>query len=546
VHNPPPAIPHALRHLSRPRWSTILLVVVVAMVLGITGLGLVVIGATRRADRLADAPAPVAPPQAHEQVVPESQPGPEPDAVASHTQSPAPAGGLDQPWPVAAGGQPPVEPSNTGQLPNSFASALQRYSPHLAPALPRVVPAVPASALGFAWPLYGVLTSTFGDEHPLGVDIAPYESTALVLAARDGRVVVAGGDPCCGYGYLVILDHGDGLTSVYGHLHEAPHVQPGEWVERGTVLGVAGNTGHSFGIHLHFEVRVSGVPVDPEAVLTAGHLVPLARAERPVPSPSADPAAPATPRTAEPVVTEEQFTPASTPPVGLTPSPVATPTSSTTPSLSAMPTPSVTPTPSATPAAVAANARPTPTASAAPTPTPTVRPSPTPSPTPVATATPAPTSSAASMPAARPTPSPTAKPAESPAPLPPTPTPTPACATLRLDDGVRRAAPAPSDGLVTLELESGAVRSLVAERCGADAPIIVTGRPMDGDRCGAMLHDNAGALVRRLIPVRPPDGDVAVSPSGSEVRWQVGAEILPPDGGILRVTCRPYAPAEGE
>jgi hypothetical protein len=99
---------------------------------------------------------------------------------------------------------------------------------------------------------------------------------------------------------------------------------------------------------------------------------------------------------------------------------------------------------------------------------------------------------------------------------------------------------------VTLELESGAVRSLVAERCGADAPIIVTAGPMDGDRCGAMLHDNSGTLVRRLIPLPPSNGEVAVSPSGSEVRWQVTADILPPGGGaILRVNCRPFTPAEG-
>ena len=172
-----------------------------------------------------------------------------------------------------------------------------------APVARYILPSVPASALGFSWPLRGWITSAFNDEHPLGIDIAPSDGAAFVLAARDGWVVVAGGDPCCGYGYYVILDHGDGLTSIYGHFEEAPFVHAGERVLRATVLGVAGNSGHSYGVHLHFEVRVNGVPVDPEAVLTAGHLNPLpVRVEsRPTTTATAQEAAPTAEATPAPV-----------------------------------------------------------------------------------------------------------------------------------------------------------------------------------------------------------------------------------------------------
>ncbi|MDR7481390.1 MAG: peptidoglycan DD-metalloendopeptidase family protein [Armatimonadota bacterium] len=120
----------------------------------------------------------------------------------------------------------------------------------------------------FIWPLRGAITSRFGfRRHPIfrarlfhqGVDIAaPYG--APVRAAGDGTVLFAGWYG--GYGKLVVLDHGDGLSTLYGHL-SAILVAPGAPVTRGQILGRVGSTGYSTGPHLHFEFRRNGRPVDP-------------------------------------------------------------------------------------------------------------------------------------------------------------------------------------------------------------------------------------------------------------------------------------------
>ena len=68
------------------------------------------------------------------------------------------------------------------------------------------------------------------------------------------------------YGITVILDHGQDIKSVYGHLSKT-NVKPGDRVERGAVLGWSGNTGRSTGAHLHYEVMVKGQAVNPRAYL---------------------------------------------------------------------------------------------------------------------------------------------------------------------------------------------------------------------------------------------------------------------------------------
>ena len=83
-----------------------------------------------------------------------------------------------------------------------------------------------------------------------------------ITAAASGTVVFAGGDPCCSYGYYVIIDHGDGLHTLYAHFSRLG-VRKGDVVARGEALGVAGNTGYSRGVHLHFEVRLNGKRVNP-------------------------------------------------------------------------------------------------------------------------------------------------------------------------------------------------------------------------------------------------------------------------------------------
>jgi len=120
----------------------------------------------------------------------------------------------------------------------------------------------------FVWPLRGILTSRFGfRRHPIfrlrqfhqGLDIASARGKP-VRSAFAGTVLYAGWYG--GYGKLVILDHGQGTSTLYGHL-SAILVSTGQQVSQGLVVGRVGSTGFSTGPHLHFEVRQNGRPVDP-------------------------------------------------------------------------------------------------------------------------------------------------------------------------------------------------------------------------------------------------------------------------------------------
>lgn len=124
------------------------------------------------------------------------------------------------------------------------------------------------SASGWAWPVSGPLTSVFGPAHPRGIDVgmAGREGTP-VFAPRDGVVTFVGGDPCCAYGYYVELDHGEGISSIAAHLRAPSPLRAGQRVRRGEVIGEIGNTGNSTGPHLHFEVLLNDLPVDPLAFL---------------------------------------------------------------------------------------------------------------------------------------------------------------------------------------------------------------------------------------------------------------------------------------
>lgn len=110
------------------------------------------------------------------------------------------------------------------------------------------------------WPAFGPITSHFGPSHPLGIDIG--QSQGHILAATDGEVLFAGGDPCCSYGLFVVIESPDGIFTVYGHL-DSIIVQGGETVRQGQPLGMVGCTGHCSGPHLHFEVIEGGVRRDP-------------------------------------------------------------------------------------------------------------------------------------------------------------------------------------------------------------------------------------------------------------------------------------------
>jgi murein DD-endopeptidase MepM/ murein hydrolase activator NlpD len=118
------------------------------------------------------------------------------------------------------------------------------------------------SASGFIWPVNGPITSPFGQRWGrlhAGVDIGAGFGTPI-HAAASGTVIHAGW--LGGYGNLVVVDHGGGLSTAYAH-QQRIYVSVGAAVGQGQVLGEVGSTGYSFGAHLHFEVRVNGSPVDP-------------------------------------------------------------------------------------------------------------------------------------------------------------------------------------------------------------------------------------------------------------------------------------------
>ena len=118
------------------------------------------------------------------------------------------------------------------------------------------------------------LTSGFGlRAHPLlggrrahaGIDLAARTGSPIV-ATSDGMVARA--DWAGGYGLLVALDHGGGVTTRYGHMSRLA-VAPGQTVRKGEVIGYVGSTGRSTGPHLHYEVRVDGRAIDPARTLRA-------------------------------------------------------------------------------------------------------------------------------------------------------------------------------------------------------------------------------------------------------------------------------------
>jgi murein DD-endopeptidase MepM/ murein hydrolase activator NlpD len=125
------------------------------------------------------------------------------------------------------------------------------------PPPPPPPPSGPAvSSAGFIWPAQGWISSYFGRSHPLGIDIA-FSGNPPIVAAKAGTVTFAGGNACCSYGLYVIVDHGGGVTTLYGHFSSIA-VSRGQWVAQGQTLGRGGRTGYATGPHLHFEVRVNG------------------------------------------------------------------------------------------------------------------------------------------------------------------------------------------------------------------------------------------------------------------------------------------------
>ena len=118
------------------------------------------------------------------------------------------------------------------------------------------------------WPVVGHLTGTFGERMDpfsgegafhTGVDISSQYGDS-VRASADGVVIEAGDR--AGYGRLVVVDHGYGVTTYYGHLSTF-NVLVGEQIRRGDRIGNVGVSGRSTGPHVHYEVRINGAPVNP-------------------------------------------------------------------------------------------------------------------------------------------------------------------------------------------------------------------------------------------------------------------------------------------
>jgi murein DD-endopeptidase MepM/ murein hydrolase activator NlpD len=118
---------------------------------------------------------------------------------------------------------------------------------------------------GFGWhPVKGCAYCPSDHE---GIDLAS-GCGQTVFAAAAGRVVDAGAMP--GWGNTVRIDHGDGIVTLYGHMQwHSLIVAAGDDVDVGTPIGLEGSTGKSTGCHLHFEVQIDGVAIDPEPFMTA-------------------------------------------------------------------------------------------------------------------------------------------------------------------------------------------------------------------------------------------------------------------------------------
>lgn len=127
------------------------------------------------------------------------------------------------------------------------------------------------------WPVKGVITLEFGESDwpyqifHTGIDIAnPYGKQGdPITPFMKGKVIYAG-EIFWGFGKHIIIDHGDNITSLYGHLNKI-FVYPGQEVKPGDIIALEGSSGWSTGPHLHFQINVFGLPVNPRVFLGNGN-----------------------------------------------------------------------------------------------------------------------------------------------------------------------------------------------------------------------------------------------------------------------------------
>lgn len=132
--------------------------------------------------------------------------------------------------------------------------------------VPAFVPPPGGGSAGYIWPVGGNISQYFGEpelgSYHKAIDIDGFGNYgAPVGAAQEGTVVLAAWDDY-GLGYHVVISHPDGSQTVYAHLSDI-WVAQGQYVSQGEPVGALGSTGYSTGAHLHFEIRIGGVPVDP-------------------------------------------------------------------------------------------------------------------------------------------------------------------------------------------------------------------------------------------------------------------------------------------
>ena len=153
----------------------------------------------------------------------------------------------------------------TGHLEPQFT-----YQPH--PFATNADTVLGGTAVPSLWPVLGRVTSSFGERSDpfngegafhAGIDIATSYGTP-VHAPADGVIAKAG--PASGYGREMIIDHGGGITTIYGHLSGFAMIA-GQIVKQGQTIGYIGSAGRSTGPHLHYEVRVENMPVNPHKYL---------------------------------------------------------------------------------------------------------------------------------------------------------------------------------------------------------------------------------------------------------------------------------------
>jgi hypothetical protein len=172
----------------------------------------------------------------------------EPTAVIDY-----PLNELDPDNPIIEVGQWLVVPG--GQKP---------FVPRTVTAYSGPVPDDAAVGIGaFGWPASGVISQGYWSGHQ-GLDVAAWEG-APISAADSGHVVFAGWDDT-GYGYTVVIDHGNGFQTLYAHL-QAYYVDAGDNVAKGQQIAEMGITGNTTGPHLHFEIRQGTIQRNPVGFL---------------------------------------------------------------------------------------------------------------------------------------------------------------------------------------------------------------------------------------------------------------------------------------